>query len=87
MDETNMQSIAAPRCWSCDGEISPNDEFCRYCGVRLKSGRSPSGNVHDRLAAIEKRLLHILIGIGVSLILVGWIALQLYHFGRGHILG
>lgn len=87
MEETNMQPIAALRCWSCDGEISPNDEFCRHCGVGLKSGKSPSRSIHDRLTAIEKRLLHILIGIGVSLVLVGWIALQLYHFGRGHILG
>jgi len=87
MDETNKQPVAALHCWSCDGEIAPNDDFCRHCGIRLKSGTSPSRNVHHRLTAIEKRLLHILIGTGAALLLIGWILLQLYHFGRGGILG
>jgi hypothetical protein len=87
MVETTGQPVTALRCWSCDGEIALNENFCRHCGSRLKSGASPSRTVHDRLVAIEKRLLHILIGVGVALLLIGWILLQLYHFGKGGILG
>jgi len=87
MVETAGQHVTPLRCRSCDGEIELNDNFCRHCGSRLKSGASPSRTVHDRLVAIEKRSLHILIGVGVALLLIGWILLQLYHFGKSGILG
>jgi hypothetical protein len=43
---------------------------------------SPNMNIHDRLVSIEKLLLKTIIGIGALLLLVGWIALQMHHFGR-----
>jgi len=87
MDKTNSPSAAASRCWSCDGEVAPTDNFCRHCGARLQSSTSPSINIHERLVSIEKRLLNVLIGVGVLLALFGGILLQLYHFGRGGGLG
>lgn len=87
MAETKEQPAAAPRCWACHGEIGPSDNFCRHCGSRVRSATSPTSVVHERLTVIEKRLVHVLIGMGLLLIVLGWIALQLYHFGRGGILG
>ena len=85
MDGINRQSAVVLRCSSCDGEIASTDKFCRHCGTRLQGGNSPNSNIHERLGAIEQRLVHILVAIGV--LLVGWLALQLYHFGRGGFLG
>jgi hypothetical protein len=87
MDQTNGQPAAELRCFSCGGNVSTADKFCRHCGIQLQYGTSPNGNVHERLRAIERRLLHILIGIGVVVVVAGWISLQLYHFGKGGILG
>jgi predicted amidophosphoribosyltransferase len=87
MDQTNSQAAAEQRCPSCGGNVGAADKFCRQCGVRLQNDTSPNGNVHERLGAIERRLLHILLGIGVLAVIIGWIALQLYHFGKGGILG
>jgi hypothetical protein len=43
----------------------------------------PSVIMHERLASIEKLLLKTIFGVVVLLLLVGWIALQMHHFGRG----
>jgi hypothetical protein len=43
---------------------------------------SPSVIIHERLVSIEKLLLKTIIGVVALLLLVGWIALQMYHFGR-----
>jgi hypothetical protein len=43
---------------------------------------SPSVNIHARLLSIEKLLLKTVIGVVALLFLVGWIALQMHHFGR-----
>ena len=87
MDQANSQDAAQQRCFSCGGNVNAADKFCRHCGTRLQGAASPNGNVHQRLGAIERRPLHILIGIGVLAVIIGWIALQLYHFGKGGILG
>jgi len=87
MDQANSQDAAQQRCFSCGGNVNAADKFCRHCGTHLQGTASPNGNVHQRLGAIERRLLHILIGIGVLAVIIGWIALQLYHFGKGGILG
>jgi hypothetical protein len=52
-----------------------------------KIGGSPDINIHQRLTSIEKMLLKTAIGVGVLLLLVAWLLLQAYHFGRGGILG
>ncbi len=87
MDKTNSPSAAVSRCWSCNAEVALTDNFCRHCGMGLQSSTSPSINIHERLVSIEKRLLSVLIGVGALLLLIGWILLQLYHFGRGGGLG
>jgi hypothetical protein len=38
--------------------------------------------IHERLVSIEKLLLKTIIGVGALLLLVGWIVLQIHHFGR-----
>jgi hypothetical protein len=43
---------------------------------------SPSVIIHERLVSIEKLLLKTVIGVVSLLLLVGWIALQMHHFGR-----
>ena len=43
---------------------------------------SPSVIIHERLVSIEKLLLKAIIGVVALLLLVGWIALQMHHFGR-----
>jgi hypothetical protein len=43
---------------------------------------SPSVIIHERLVAIEKMLLKTIMGVVALLLLVGWIALQMVHFGR-----
>jgi hypothetical protein len=84
---SDTQPDANLRCPSCHGEIAPADNFCRHCGTRLKSGASPSMDIHDRLRSIEKILLKTAFGVGALLLLVAWILLQMYHFGRGGIFG
>jgi hypothetical protein len=42
----------------------------------------PSVTIHERLVSIEKLLLKAVIGVVALLLLVGWIALQMHHFGR-----
>jgi hypothetical protein len=39
-------------------------------------------NLHARLVSIEKLLLKTIFGVVALLLLVGWIALQMHHFGR-----
>ena len=87
MDQTNSQVAAEQHCFSCGGNVGTTDKFCHHCGIQLQHGSAPNGNVHERLVAIERRLLHVLIGIGVLALIIGWISLQLYHFGKGGILG
>jgi hypothetical protein len=86
-DTTSSPPVVTQRCWSCDCAIDPADKFCPHCGVKLRSGPSPSVNIHGRLVSIEKMLLKIAIGVAVSLALIGWILLQIYHFGHGGVLG
>jgi hypothetical protein len=43
---------------------------------------SPSVIIHERLVSIEKLLLKTIFGVVALLLLVGWIALQMYHFGK-----
>ena len=81
-NETKRQSPAALHCWSCNTEIAPTDNFCRNCGAQLKS-TSTKGSIHARLTSIEKKLtLRTILELGALLLLAGWIALQLHHFGR-----
>ena len=88
--ETTDAATARLQCWSCQGEVAPTDAFCRHCGMRLahdgggaaEQPNSPSVNIHARLVAIEKLLLKTIFGVVALLLLVGWIALQMHHFGR-----
>jgi hypothetical protein len=84
---TASTPAASLRCASCQGEIAPADNFCRQCGMPSKIGGSPIINIHQRLLSIESILLKTAIGVGVLLLLVGWLLLQAYHFGKGGILG
>jgi hypothetical protein len=43
---------------------------------------SPNVIIHARLVSIEKLLLKTIFGVVALLLLVGWIALQMYHFGK-----
>jgi len=78
------------QCWSCKGEVAPADAFCRHCGMRrahdgsaaAEQPNSPSAIIHARLVSIEKLLLKTIFGVVALLLLVGWIALQIVHFGR-----
>jgi predicted amidophosphoribosyltransferase len=78
------------QCWSCEGDVAPNDAFCRHCGMQLahdgsgaaEQPNSPSVIIHERLVSIEKLLLKAIIGVVALLLLVGWIALQMHHFGK-----
>jgi predicted amidophosphoribosyltransferase len=78
------------QCWSCKGEVAPTDAFCRHCGMRLahdgsgaaEQPNSPSVIIHARLVSIEKLLLKTIFGVVALLLLVGWIALQMHHFGK-----
>jgi hypothetical protein len=87
---TTNAATARHQCWSCKGEVAPTDAFCRHCGVRLahdgsgaaEQPNSLSVNLHARLVSIEKMLLKTIFGVVALLLLVGWIALQLHHFGR-----
>ena len=87
---TTDAATARLQCWSCKGEVVPADAFCRHCGTRLAhdvSGAaeqpdSPSVMIHARLVSIEKLLLKTIIGVGALLLIVGWIALQMHHFGK-----
>jgi hypothetical protein len=86
-NKTNGQPGTTLHCWSCDGEIAPTDNFCRQCGMRLQPGIAPSMSIHDRLVSIEKMSLKTALGVAALLVLVGWILLQIYHFGRGGFFG
>jgi predicted amidophosphoribosyltransferase len=87
---TTNAVTARHQCWSCQGDIAPTDAFCRHCGMRLahegggaaEQPDSPSMIIHARLVSIEKLLLKTIIGVGVLLLIVGWIALQMHHFGK-----
>ena len=87
---TTNADTAEHQCWSCKGEVAPTDVFCRHCGMRLARDESgaaeqpnmPSVNIHARLVSIEKLLLKTIFGLGALLLMVGWIALQMHHFGR-----
>jgi hypothetical protein len=87
---TTNAATAGHQCWSCKKEVAPADAFCRHCGTRLahdgigaaEQPDSPSVMIHARLVSIEKLLLKTIFGVIALLLLVGWIALQMYHFGR-----
>jgi hypothetical protein len=87
---TTDAATAGHQCWSCKGEVAPTDAFCRHCGMRLTHDGSgaaaqpnvSSVNIHARLISIEKLLLKTIFGVVALLLLVGLIALQMYHFGR-----
>ena len=89
---TSNTATAPHRCWSCKAEVAATDKFCRHCGAKLHSEPSaaaahppphPSNAVlHERLVGIEKLLLKTVVGVVALLLLVGWIVLQFYHFGR-----
>ena len=87
---TTNAATARHQCWSCNEEVAPTDAFCRHCGMRLAqegSGAAEQPNsvsviIHERLVSIEKLLLKTIIGVGALLLLVGWIALQMHHFGK-----
>jgi hypothetical protein len=53
-----------------------------YGSGAAEQPNSPSVIIHERLVSIEKLLLKTIIGVVALLLLVGWIALQMYHFGR-----
>jgi hypothetical protein len=77
----------AHQCWCCKGVVDPTDAFCRHCGVKLPqdgnpANTHPSGHIHARLVAIEKLLLKTIFAVIGLMLLVGWVALQLRHFGR-----
>jgi hypothetical protein len=55
--------------------------------MKLQAGTSPSVNIHARLVSIEKMMLRTIVGVVALLLLVAWILLQMYHFGRGGIIG
>jgi predicted amidophosphoribosyltransferase len=90
----NELATTPHQCWSCKEEIAPTDNFCRHCGMKLthegsaatdkarQQSTSPSVNIHERLASIEKLLLKTLVGVGALLLLTAWIVLQMFHFGR-----
>jgi predicted amidophosphoribosyltransferase len=90
----NELATTPHQCWSCKEEIAPTDNFCRHCGMKLthegsaatdkarQQSTSPSVNIHERLASIEKLLLKTVVGVGALLLLTAWIVLQMFHFGR-----
>jgi hypothetical protein len=94
MENETSQSAASSQCWSCKGEVGQADRFCRQCGMNLIYGASgavakgqqqfasPNEQIHARLVSIEKLMIKTIAGVGALLLLVGWIALQLHHFGR-----
>ena len=51
------------------------------------TGASPSVSIHARLVSLEKMSLRTAIGVGIALLLIGWLLLQTYHFGKGGFLG
>jgi hypothetical protein len=79
--------VVAKRCWSCHGEIDPTDSYCRHCGVNLKQESAPSMAIHRQLVSIEKMLLKTAIGVALVLVLIGWLLLQTYHFGKRGFMG
>ena len=94
MESETNQSAASLQCWSCKGDVGKADRFCRHCGVNLIHAASvtvgnaqqqfalPHEQIHARLSSIEKLMIKTLVGVGAVLLLVGWIALQMHHFGR-----
>jgi hypothetical protein len=43
--------------------------------------------VHEQLSALHKLSLRTFFGVVLLIVLIGWISLQLYHFGKGGVLG
>ena len=86
-DQTSNPPAVAKHCWSCHEAIEPTDTFCRHCGAELRPRASSSATIHVRLVSIEKMLLKTAIGVGLAVILIGWLLLQTYHFGKGGFLG
>ena len=94
MENETSLSAESLQCWSCKGEVGRADRFCRQCGMNLihaASGAaakaqqqfaSPNEQIHARLISIEKLMIKTIAGVVALLLLVGWIALQLHHFGR-----
>ncbi len=82
-----MTDQANQHCWSCTAEAAAADAYCSRCGASLRSGASPSVNIHGRLVSVEKMLWRTAIGVGLILLLIGWLLLQTYHFGKGGFLG
>lgn len=94
MENETSPSAESLQCWSCKGDVGRADRFCRQCGMNLiyaASGAaaktqqqfaSPNEQIHARLISIEKLMIKTIAGVGALLLLVGWIALQLHHFGR-----
>ncbi len=86
---TTNTATARHQCWSCNEEVASTDAFCRHCGMRLANEGSVAAGqpnsfsviIHERLVSIEKLLLKTIIGVGALLLLVGWIVLQMHHFG------
>ena len=72
------------RCASCGAVHDPLDSFCRKCGAMLRKNAHP---VHEQLSAIHKLSLRTFFGVVFLIVLIGWISLQLYHFGKGGVLG
>ena len=84
-------AVNESQCRSCGGAVATSDAYCRHCGAKLSYDESsadngtdkrPTKHIHERLVSIEKLLLKTVLGVGALLILVGWIVLQLHHFGR-----
>jgi hypothetical protein len=74
----NKGETTSHHCWSCKGEVTLTDHFCRHCGMWSPLHRDES--IHVRLVSIEKLLLKTILGVGSILLLVGWIVLQMFHF-------
>lgn len=82
-----MADQANQHCWSCNAEAAAADAYCSRCGASLRTGASPSVSIHARLVSLEKMSLRTAIGVGIALLLIGWLLLQTYHFGKGGFLG
>jgi hypothetical protein len=82
-DETNRPPNASNTCKSCHGKVDPGDRYCRHCGARLDQRTPLDADILTRLVSVEKLLLKTAIGVGLTLLLIGWVVLQTYHFGRG----
>ncbi len=86
-NQTSSPPVVTKHCWSCHDEINLTDNFCSHCGAKLQPRISSGMNIHARLVSIEKMLLKLALGVAVAVILLGWLLLQTYHFGKGGFLG